>query len=128
MGYIAHDAAIAVTFDKSIIEQLAEFKERLDRDHPDISPFFVGPIVTVNYDSVYAFLPDGSKEGWGLSKTAQKLREEFVEITRGTLDEDDGDSYWEGGDVVSVRFGGDFGSDYGTKVIFTTDRSTPVLT
>lgn len=132
MGYMAHDAAIAVvpSWREDIVTELDKFRRRLATEHPEIRPFFVGPITTVNQDNVYAFLPDGSKEGWGLSETAEEWREQFVEIARGSLtndDDPDQESYWDGGDVVHSRFGGDYGAEVGTQLVFTTDTKEPVV-
>lgn len=128
MGYIQHDAVIAVVsgYDEETIKRIEEFRASMDDSlsrldvslHGTFSQFLVGPVVGINGYHMYCFLPDGSKEGWAPSDKAQKLREQFQEIAQGERYDDGSGS----GDVVAVRFGGDFGSDVGTCIAFTNDR------
>lgn len=125
MGYVAHDAVIAVIsdYDKDTIAAIEAFREKLrearsdDPFESDFARFLVGPVVGSNGYHMYAFLPDGSKEGWGISDTVESWRDQFRDIAKGTRYEDGSGS----GDVVHVRFGGDFGGEIGTRIVSTTD-------
>lgn len=121
MGYIAHDAVIAVVsgYDTETINAIAAFKASMDNDrnHDDMalgqtySQFLVGPVVGVNGYHMYAFLPDGSNEGWGPSDRAQELRARFTQIAKS-------------GNVVAVRFGGDFEAEYGPQIVKRQEATT----
>ena len=108
MGYMAHDAVI-VTISGYVLEP---------RDGrpamPDVEAFrislpaewqalIVGPAKSITNDYLtYAFLPDGSKEGWGTSNAGDEYREQFADLF--AFKYDDGSSPFN---VVHVRFGGD---------------------
>jgi hypothetical protein len=133
MGYMAHDAVIAVIseYDHETIERIERFRQEMrDNQHvedqihnTDFNDFLVGPVVGINGYHMYAFLPDGSKEGWGTSDRAHLWREKFADIARGQRYDDGSGS----GEVVAVRFGGDFGHEQGTTVTFSTDGQPAAL-
>lgn len=107
MGYIAHHALIVTisgfTFNdpkKYRVPDIAAYREGLP-EH--FRPLLVGPIRSAaNDDWVVAFLPDGSKEGWGTSDEGDRIRNELIDMFRWSFE--DGSSPY---DVVLVRFGGD---------------------
>ena len=105
MGYIRHDAVIAIGYPRSaeiaraLLHEVnalrAEMRSEMGEDE---SRVLVGPIETVvNGDVMYVYLPDGSKEGWSTSDRHDEWRDRF----RGILARQE---WW---DVLSVRFGGD---------------------
>lgn len=104
MGYIAHDAAIAVVDEPDLIAAIETFRAAMPADYRQ---YLVGPVVGINGYHAYAFLPDGSKEGWAYSNEVGTHRRAFAELVER--------------DVVLVRFGGDFGSEIGTRIIATSD-------
>lgn len=108
MGYIAHDAVVAVLGDWQAkeIEDVAAFRESMP-EH--LRPFLVGPVVGTNGYHSYAFLPDGSKEGWPDSDEASHWRHTFAALMAA-------------GDMVALRFGGDFGNEHGSTITSATDR------
>lgn len=96
MGYLAHHAVLVHDWQagNGNPERVTAFRERLPERW---AALVIGPVETViNRAQVYAFLPDGSKEGWADSHTGDRLRDEFVELFAGTY-----------ADVAVVRFGGD---------------------
>ena len=108
MGYIAHDAIIAVAFPAfgGELPAVEAFRESLPEEW---RPLVIGPIATiVNMDSVYAFLPDGSEEGWGTSNDGDQYREEFRALFR------DGTGFHA--EMIAARFGGDYGNECGATV------------
>lgn len=111
MGWVAHDVAIVTTW------------FRPDEERPDMDafratlperwrPLVVGPVPgVVNEYVTYAFLPDGSKEGWDDSVSGDHYREQFLALfTRAYEDGSSPD------DVVEVRFGEDHEREYGASV------------
>lgn len=103
MGYIAHDAVIA-TMHFGEAPDIDAFRKSLPDEFRHL---VIGPIASVvNDHPSFAFLPDGSKEGWGDSDLGDEFRQQFIELFR----------HVEGrADVVSVRFGGDFGVEIGVR-------------
>lgn len=113
MGYTRHNV---------IIVTIAGYVKSLSADPgggdrmPDIEGFrasmpeewqrlLVGPATSVvNGYETWAFLPDGSKEGWGTSGLGDQLRERFTNLFQFTYD--DGSSPFDV-IVIDVRFGGD---------------------
>ena len=111
MGYIAHDAVLVVTQDyrEGGLPDMDAFRDSMPEHFRHL---VIGPIPTaVNGDTLYAFLPDGSKEGWSGSDLGDEWRERFKALFRFAYS--DGSSP---DDVVSVRFGGDFGYEFGARV------------
>ncbi len=96
MGYIKHDA-ILVTVYADIIDaeppDIDAFRASLPREWRHL---VVGPLPSVisGYAS-YAFLPDGSKEGWPTSEDGDRYRGRFVAL------------FDDAADIVHLRFGGD---------------------
>lgn len=69
----------------------------------DWKPLLIGPIPSIVNDThTLVFLPDGSKEGWGLSDDGDKYREQLAALF--SFAYGDGSSPFG---VVHVRFGGD---------------------
>lgn len=102
MGYIAHDAIVVTTTDSRPDGQpdIDAFRESLPED---FRPLVVGPIpAPLNGFISYAFLPDGSKEGWGASDEGDTYRAQFAELFSQRYD--DGSTH---DDTVAIRFGGD---------------------
>jgi hypothetical protein len=116
MGYIAHDAVIAVIsdYDTEAIAAIEDFRKRAG----EYSKYILGPTEGINGYNTYVFTPDGSKEGWGPSDTCDQLREAFIAVATKA-----GHGY---GSVVHVRFGGDYGYEVGTKIVATTDQPEPI--
>lgn len=111
MGYIAHDAVIVVTEDyrEGGLPDMDAFRASMPEHFRHL---VIGPVQTVaNGSTCYVFLPDGSKEGWVDSDLGDEWRRRFKELFR--LAYDDGSSP---DDVVSVRFGGDYGSEVGATL------------
>lgn len=102
MGYMSHDAVVAVTADfrEGGLPDMDKFRESLP---PKMARLVIGPIITdPNAYAVYAFLPDGSKEGWADSDAADEARERFKDLFRFRYDDESTPDDW-----VHVRFGGD---------------------
>ena len=119
MGYIAHDAVIAVVDDWDE-ETLGAIDALADEMPEAVRPFLVGPVVGTNGYHSWAFLPDGSKEGWPASDEGALWRDRFAEVAKGQLRTFEDES-WYRADVVHIRFGGDHGSEVGTTIVSTTD-------
>lgn len=102
MGYIRHDAVVAVVSDyhSDTIAQIERFRDGMDEE---FRKYLVGPVVGVNGYHAYCFLPDGSKEGWEHSDTAQDYRDKFAAVVTGFRHGDGSGP----GDAVALRFGGD---------------------
>ena len=105
MGYIKHDT-ILVVFDDWVLNDpewmpdVEAFKQSLPEEWRHL---IVGPIqALVNGYITYAFLPDGSKEGWTPSDDGDRYRDQFVELFNKGYD--DRSSPF---DVTRVRHGGD---------------------
>ena len=97
MGYILHAAVIAnypsladVKLGEPWERQradadaaLAEFRESLPEEWRRL---VVGPVEALaNGEAWLAFLPDGSKEGWDLSKEGHQYRIRFMELFGGLI-------------------------------------------
>lgn len=114
MGYIRHDAILAMTFDdysgkvmKEKIKKINLLKEKMEKDDFD-SGIILGPFKGINGYITFVYAPDGSKEGWEESDKSDKFRGEFTQIFNGTFD-----SY------ISLTFGGD---DFGISCEFHEDN------
>ena len=81
MGYIKHDSVIVVISDILDTGQMPDvdaFRQSLPEEWRSL---IVGPIqAVVNGYVTYAFLPDGSKEGWALSDRGDEYRDAFIEL------------------------------------------------
>lgn len=109
MGYIRHDVTLIATNPDRPggLPDIDAFRESMPEQW---RPLIVGPIPgVINGDVFYAFLPDGSKEGWGDSEEGDNRRAEFRALFT-THAYEDGSS---ADDVVTVSFGGDHGSEVG---------------
>jgi hypothetical protein len=107
VGYVAHDAVLAVTaaYREGGLPDIEAFRQSIPERFRRL---VIGPVQgVVNSDVMYVFLPDGSKEGWEDSAIGNELRERFRALFR--QEYDDGSSH---DDVVSVRFGADFRDKY----------------
>jgi hypothetical protein len=108
MGIMRHDAVIVV------VPGSVARRERRGDAMPDVDAFrdslpaewrqlVVGPVQSMVNDYVtYAFLPDGSKEGWGESDDGDNYRAAFKGLFAHISE--DGSSPFDG---VHVRWGGD---------------------
>ena len=106
MGYIKHDAVIVATNDyrPGGLPDVEAFRQSLPEEWRRL---VIGPVTAVaNWTAFYAFLPDGSKEGWDTSDEGDTYREQFRALFQKT-DYDD---------VVTTSFGGDYGSEVGARV------------
>lgn len=79
MGYMRHTALLVMTSRdlerEDVGQRVAEFRESME---PRFRPLLVGPIPSVvNNYAIYAFLPDGSKEGWTDSDKGDQYRLAF---------------------------------------------------
>lgn len=107
MGYMAHDAVIVTISDYVLgraepptMPDVEAFRASLPREW---QPLVVGPVRSImNGYLTYAFLPDGSKEGWETSNDGDKYREQFADLF--AFSYDGGSSPF---DIAHVRFGGD---------------------
>ena len=115
MGYIRHHAAIAVVPDygegcdeaRAAIIKLQQ-QMGADNNFPATPQCIFGPVMGINDYQSWAFLPDGSKEGWGVSDTADDYRKDFISAAR----------LAEYASVVELIMGGD---DCITQILFSTD-------
>ncbi len=120
MGYMRHNAVI-VTAAGDVMRG-----ERDGVPAPDVEAFrqslpekwrrlVTGPVRSVMEDYVtFAFLPDGSHEGWDDSNLGDELRQRFLDLF--TFAHEDGSTPF---DVLDVRFGGDVDEDFEPAVIAT---------
>jgi hypothetical protein len=107
MGYIAHTPSSppasassstrtpdATTCPTNGVTAVEDFRRGLPAE---FQPLLVGPVAAItNGDASFAFLPDGSKEGWDTSDEGDAHRAAFIALCRKYLV-----------DFVCVRFGGD---------------------
>lgn len=111
MGYFRHDAVIVTTegYREGGLPDIDAFRASLPEEWRQL---VIGPVKTYhNGTFIYAFLPDGSKEGWDASDYGDAARERFRSLFRTQYP--DGSS---ADDVVTVSFGGDYGLDRGATV------------
>jgi hypothetical protein len=101
MGYIKHDAVVAVTNDysriggKNTTALVVAFRETMSEE---CRRLLVGPVSgLVNGDDFWCFLPDGSKEDWETSDEGQSWRDAFRALLRANAP----------AEYVAVAFGGD---------------------
>lgn len=124
MGTIFHDA-ILVTVNDYVFDDDFTWPNRIAPPDVDafrkqmpewLRRFLIGPFEShVNGYLTWVFLPDGSKEGWEPSSTADEWREKFVALFSGCYD--DGSGPFE---VVGVRWGSDLeGYDEKPHVTYT---------
>ena len=109
MGFFKHEAIVVVTtsFRKSGLPDIEKFKET--EVDSDLRGLVLGPIKSgINEFLIYAFLPDGSKEGWDMSFRADETRQRFLQLFDQSHD-----------DVVHVVFGSDFEYEFGGPYIET---------
>ena len=104
MGYMRHDSVIVVVNDYALdlpdMPDVAAFRESLPEKWRGL---VVGPAEgVVNGYLTYAFLPDGSKEGWGESDKGDEYRAAFVDLF--SVGYDDKSSPFE---VTAISHGGD---------------------
>ena len=110
MGYLRHDAVIALIGDYSAAEKkVPALIRKLKREWPEGLPkCILGPTLGVNGYNTWVFAPDGSKEGWDSSDLGDAMRSRFMEIMKAA-----------GAELVHLQFGGDDGE---TKILYSTDR------
>lgn len=102
MGRIVHDAMVVTTSDirPGGLPDMDAFRASLPEA---LRPLVVGPIsAPLNGYVSYAFLPDGSKEGWGASNEADECRQRFADLFNHHYS--DGSTH---DDAVAISFGGD---------------------
>jgi hypothetical protein len=102
MGRIVHDAIVVTTTDfrPEGLPDIQAFRDTLPEHFRQL---VVGPIpAPLNGYVSYAFLPDGSKEGWGASDEADDYRSQFAALFSHRYE--DGSTHDE---VVAIRFGDD---------------------
>jgi hypothetical protein len=100
MGYIAHDAVMVTASDYADMPDVEAFRQSLPEEW---RPLVIGPIRSViNGYLNFAFLPDGSKEGWDTSDQGDEYRQRFADLF--SAGHEDGSSPFN---VVKVRYGGD---------------------
>lgn len=121
MGYIAHHAVIVVisahawSTDEYYRKPLREegygvTEESFNTWRKGLPEQFqriiLGPVTTpANGDYVITMLPDGSKEGWGISDEGDRIRGELIDMFKWAYSPEDlTDSPF---DVAEMRFGGD---------------------
>jgi hypothetical protein len=100
MGRMMHDAVVVVTHDgrPGGLPDMDAFRAGL---RPEFRPLVVGPVVTrFNGCAMYAFLPDGSKEGWPPSDEGDRAREAFKDLFRHRYNDGSTGDEW-----THVRFG-----------------------
>lgn len=101
MGYIKHSAVIITVHGPHTVD-IEAFRESLPEE---FRPLVIGPVYSVvNMYTTYAFLPDGSKEGWAESEQGDQFREAFINL-------------FEGPDGVEVEFGGDHHTEFGGPTV-----------
>ena len=110
MGYVKHDVVIATVLGMDMPDA-DEFDEFLKSLPPELRGLVIGPVSSIvpNGYATYAFLPDGSEEGWPQSDIADQARERFKSLFRG--------SRW-----VHVVYGGDVELGHHASII----EATPV--
>jgi len=108
MGYIAHDTILASTWKTEQHDAITAFRDSLPEKW---QPLLVGPVpALVGGGSFWAFMPDGSKEGWDTSNDGDLHRDAFVRLL-GEVN----------GTFVGVCWGGDYGIEVGAMVIVSSD-------
>lgn len=127
MGYMRHNA---------IIVTAAGYAMRgSGKDVPDVEAFrrslpeqwqrlIIGPVESVVNDyQTFAFLPDGSNEGWDESDQGDEYRKQFLGLFSFA---------WEDGStpfdvlIVDARFGGDEpGAEYEPELVVTANPHVP---
>ncbi|MER5312736.1 hypothetical protein ABT034_33745 [Streptomyces sp. NPDC002773] len=116
MGYISHDAVIAVTHDcrPGGLPDIEAFRASLPEY---LQPLVIGPIAApLNGYVSYAFLPDGSKKGWDASNEAEQYRRRFSDLFETYADGTGSD------DVAGVAFGGDHRSDHHHPIAYYVEK------
>jgi hypothetical protein len=106
MGYIKHDAVIALLYEEP--HPLQELQAFLDALPEPFRRYFLGPVEGRNGMLTFVVTPDGSKEGWEHSEQMDRLRSQFIGIVKKAR-------YHE---LVHLRFGGD---DRGTTISFASE-------
>lgn len=102
MGRIVHDAIVVTTADyrPGGLPDIDAFRDSLPEGFREL---VIGPIpAPLNSYVSYAFLPDGSKEGWGASGEGDDYRAQFAALFDQQYD--DGSTH---DDVVAISYGGD---------------------
>jgi hypothetical protein len=109
MGHIEHDAIVVTTSDNRPggLPNIDAFRATLPEA---FRPLVVGPVPSVTNGYVsYAFLPDGSKTGWGADTEGEEYREAFTALFNQQYE--DGSTH---DDAVALTFGNDHREQHGT--------------
>jgi hypothetical protein len=109
MGYMRHNAVIVTAADYAMrgeygvaAPDVEAFRESLPEEWRRL---LVGPVQSVmNGYLSFAFLPDGSKEGWGDSDLGDEFRQRFIDLFAFAYE--DGSTPFDVL-VIDARFGGD---------------------
>jgi hypothetical protein len=120
MGYTRHNTVIVTAHGYAMrgegnvpAPDVEAFRRSLPEDWRRL---LVGPVPSLVNDYVtFAFLPDGSKEGWGTSDEGDGYRQQFIDLFRFAYD--DGSTPFDV-IVIDARFGGDEpGASYEPEII-----------
>jgi hypothetical protein len=99
MGTIQHHTVVATTWDETRIERLKAWIVEMVAPNWR-SSFVFGPVL-MNHCQTVMLVPDGSKEGWGVSDAGDVLRRAFEEWLNSEAYED-GSNAWA---WIAVSFG-----------------------
>lgn len=94
MGAMRHDAVVVTTGSWRIggLPDMDAFRDSLQ---PKFRHLVIGPIRSaVNEYVSYAFLPDGSKQGWSTSDEADEARDRFKDLFRTASDDGSSADQW----------------------------------
>ncbi len=105
MGTINHNAIIATTWQKDLMDKAKKWIESLNEEECGL--FVFNDNVFANSYSTIAMTTDGSKEGWEESNRGDKLRKKFIELLESKKYED-GSSGWS---YIEVGYG-----EYGASI------------
>lgn len=125
MGYMRHDAVIVTASGWAVdgtardvpVPDVEAFRQSLPEEW---RPLVVGPVTSVvnGYQS-FAFLPDGSNEGWEDSEKGDEYRERFAALFSFAFE--DGSSPFSVL-VIRARFGGDEPADGSEQEVIVSTR------
>ena len=114
MGYMKHDAIIVTTSDcrPGGLPDIEAFRASLPEEFRRL---VIGPIPSAINDYVsYAFLPDGSKDGWPTSDEGDAHREAFAALFSHV--HGDGSTH---DDAIAVTYGGEHRYEHAPQAVYT---------
>ena len=106
MGYMRHHAIIVTGYEQEAVEEMRKVAVGLWNDvYTGHGDHLVSPVVASPMNGYYSFcvFPDGSKEGWVISKAGDEIRDALIE-TLNTLRFSDKSSPF---DWVEFQYGDD---------------------